>query len=342
MKFDFIIGNPPYQEEQEGDNLTFAPPIYHKFIDEAYELAGAVELIHPARFLFNAGSTPREWNKKMLKDKHFKILYYEEDASRIFPSTMIKGGIAISYRDKNRNFGAIGVFTKHKELSDIMHKASPKSPDNAMSNFIYNQNRFNLDVLYQAHPEYRNIIGGNGHDTRFRNNIFDKLTVFHEERQHKTDVPVLGVIKNKRTQRYIAQEFVDKKHINYKCWKVLLSSAVGTGTLGETLGQTVILAPNECYTQTFIGVGALHSQSEALAVEKYIKTKFCRTLLGVLKITHHITPDCFRHVPLQDFTPSSDIDWTQPVAGIDRQLYAKYGLSDEEINFIETHVKEMA
>ena len=75
MKFDFIIGNPPYQEEQEGDNKTFAPPVYHHFIESAYTLAETVELIHPARCLFNAGSTPKAWNEKMLNDPHLYSSY---------------------------------------------------------------------------------------------------------------------------------------------------------------------------------------------------------------------------------------------------------------------------
>ena len=86
MKFDFIIGNPPYQEEQEGDNKNFAPPIYHRFIDGSYELADKVELIHPARFLFDAGSTPKNWNRKMLNDPHLKVIKYEAYSANIFPN----------------------------------------------------------------------------------------------------------------------------------------------------------------------------------------------------------------------------------------------------------------
>ena len=75
MRFNFVIGNPPYQDETIGDNKGFAPPIYHKFLDEAYKVSDAVEMIHPARFLFNAGSTPKTWNAKMLNDIHFKVLH---------------------------------------------------------------------------------------------------------------------------------------------------------------------------------------------------------------------------------------------------------------------------
>lgn len=94
MKFDFVIGNPPYQEQTIGDNKGFAPPVYDKFIDGAMAISDKVELIHPARFLFNAGSTPKAWNEKMLDNSHFKVLRYEENASNIFSNTDIKGGVA--------------------------------------------------------------------------------------------------------------------------------------------------------------------------------------------------------------------------------------------------------
>ena len=92
MKFDFIIGNPPYQDETVGEQKTFAPPIYHHFMDAAYQLADKVELIHPARFLSNIGSTPKAWNKKMMADPHFKILFHEQNSASIFPGMDIRGG----------------------------------------------------------------------------------------------------------------------------------------------------------------------------------------------------------------------------------------------------------
>ena len=90
-----------------------------------------------------------------------------------------------------------------------------------------------------------------------------------------------------------------------------------------------------------MSVGAFDTEDEAVTCEKYLKTKFARTLLGVLKATQNGSKPCYRMIPLQDFTPSSDIDWSKSIHEIDLQLYKKYGLSDEEINFIETNVKEM-
>ena len=122
MKFDFAIGNPPYQDNTIGENDTYAPPVYNKFMDAAYTVANKVELIHPARFLFNAGSTPKAWNQKMLNDNHFKVMEYEEDCSKVFSNTEIKGGIAITYRDSEKDFGTIEIFTPYPELNTFFHE----------------------------------------------------------------------------------------------------------------------------------------------------------------------------------------------------------------------------
>lgn len=94
-------------------------------------------------------------------------------------------------------------------------------------------------------------------------------------------------------------------------------------------------------TETFISIGCFDEKEEAMAALKYVKTKFVRILLGVLKVTQHITPEKWLYVPVQNFTASSDIDWSKSVSEIDRQLYWKYGLTKEEIAFIESHGKEM-
>ena len=114
--FDYVIGNPPYQEEftSEG-NKTYAAPVYNLFMDATNEVSEKVELIHPARFLFNAGSTPKAWNQKMLNDEHFKVLHYEQDSSKVFSNTDIKGGVAITYHDNSKKYEAIRVLTNSQK-----------------------------------------------------------------------------------------------------------------------------------------------------------------------------------------------------------------------------------
>ena len=117
---------------------------------------------------------------------------------------------------------------------------------------------------------------------------------------------------------------------------MFIPEANGSGALGEVLSTPLIGA-----TETFLSIGAFATEREAANCLKYVKSKFARAMLGVLKITQHNTREKWVYVPLQDFSSSSDIDWSQSIAEIDQQLYAKYGLSAEEIAFIESHVKEM-
>ena len=129
-------------------------------------------------------------------------------------------------------------------------------------------------------------------------------------------------------------------------FKVMVPTSNGSGAIGEVLsspliGSPLIGSPLIGYTRSFIGIGAFDTKKEAEACYKYIKSKFARTMLGILKITQDNNKPTWRYVPMQDFTSSSDIDWSQSVAEIDAQLYKKYGLDDSEIAFIESHVKEM-
>ncbi len=179
MKFDFIIGNPPYQDETVGEQKNFAAPIYDKFLDNAYAMADCVELIHPARFLFNAGGTQKSWNRKMLNDTHLKVLWYEADSSKVFANTDIKGGIAITYRDANQDFGAIGAFTAFTELNSIKQKVwniSTKSISDIVSN--RGQYRFS-DLAYEEQPEEMQKVT----DPRISAPVFERMpTLFTEEK----------------------------------------------------------------------------------------------------------------------------------------------------------------
>ena len=340
MKFDFVIGNPPYQDNTLGENDTFAPPVYNLFMDAAYSIADKAELIHPARFLFNAGSTPKVWNQKMLNDEHFKVLYYQQDSSKIFSNTDIKGGVAITYHDSTQKFGAIEIFTHFNELNSIRLKAAPDEGDTNLSDIVYTQNRFDLVALYADYPHFRDVIGSKGKDNRFRNNIFDKIPIFTDDAQEDA-IRVIGISKNKRTWKYISIKYVEKEHENLNKWKVLVPRANGSGAIGEVLSTPLVGYPLVGYTQSFIGFGAFYTENEALACMKYIKSKFARALLGILKITQDNDRSVWKLIPLQDFTENSDIDWTKSISEIDQQLYKKYNLTQDEINFIEEKVKEM-
>ena len=342
--FDYAIGNPPYNDSfgilGQGENDNYAAPVYNEFMDAAYKIADKVELIHPARFLFNAGSTPKKWNEKMLSDPHFKVMKYEEDATKVFANTDIKGGIAITYRDANKNYGSIDVFVKYKELKNIAKKASPESANDSITSIIYTQNRFDLEEMYKFNPEIRKNIGSEGKDKRLRNNTFEKVPLFKEEKTPDS-ISVIGVIKNTRKWMYIQRKYIDTNHENLSKWKVIVPRANGKGTLSDIFSSPIVIGPNEGYTQTFLGIGAFDKKNEANNLLKYIKTKFLRALLCVLKADQHNERNTWRHIPLQNFSDNSDINWSKSIPEIDQQLYEKYGLSKGEIEFIETHVKEM-
>ena len=343
--FDYCIGNPPYNEDfdNSGENGNYAKPVYNIFMDATYKVAEKVELIHPARFLFNAGSTPKVWNEKMLHDEHFEVLRYEENSAVFFPSlaTPIKGGIAISYRDDKKTVGAIGIFTKYAELNTILKKTGPVDEDHSLMSIVYIQNRFDLDALYKDHSDYKPYIGSDGKDPRFEKNIFVKIPAFTEDKSSESDIRTLGIFQQKREWRYILEKYVDKNHQNLSKYKVVLSVANGNGEFGQTLGTPVILKINEAYTRSFIGIGAFDKEEDAEALLKYLKSKFARAMLSILKVTQMTNKDVWRYVPLQDFSPSSDIDWSKSIHEIGLQLYRKYGLDASEIDFIENNVKEM-
>lgn len=335
MKFDAIVGNPPYQIMATGD-ANGSDPIYHLFIDAACKLGEKVSFIHPARFLFNAGKTPKDWNEKMLNDEHYKVVQYWANSGDVFPTVDIKGGVAVTYWDKNKTFEKIGTFTSYPELNGIKKKAAPTEEINSLMSIMYNQTNFDLDVLLKEHPDYIKGIGSEGKDRRLEKNIFDKIPLFTEEKTNEEDIKILGVIKNKRSYRFIPRKYLDISHENLMKYKVLVPRSNGSGAIGEVL-STPILG----YTRTFLGIGAFDSKEEAENALKYVRTKFARTMLGILKITQDNPIETWRLVPLQDFTTKSDIDWSQSIPEIDKQLYKKYNLSPEEIAFIESKVREM-
>lgn len=307
-------------------------------MDAVYPIANKVELITPARFLFNAGATPKVWNEQMLNDEHFKILKYEPKSTKVFPGIDIKGGVTITYRDETKTYSAIKVFTSYPELNSILNKVKDYP---SIQSIIVLQVKFNLEALYAEHPEWKVCIGSDGRERRLTSNIFDRVPAFTNERQNPDDIEIFGIEKNKRISKYISSKYIDATHKSLYKYKVLVPEANGSGAIGEVLSTPLIGTPLIGYTFSFIGFGCFETAVEAENCNKYLKSKFARACLGILKITQHNTPSVWRYVPLQDFTSASDIDWSKSIAEIDQQLYAKYRFSPEEIQFIETHVKEM-
>ena len=350
MKFDFIIGNPPYQEEQvsedfDGSLKNYAPPIYNRFMEECYSIADAVELIHPARFLFNAGSTPKAWNEKMLSDKHFKVLFYEEDGSKVFPSlsTPLRGGVAITYRDARKDFGAIQAFTKYPEINDILHKVIYCKSFETLMGIVYSRTSYRFTDLMHAENPYAITRVSKGHAYDMSSNIMGlipELFLAEKPNDGKDYIQILGRENNKRIYKFIRRDYV-KQVDNLDFYKVYVAQANGSGEFGDVLSEPVVEKPGVGSTETFLSIGKFETIEEAESLVKYIKTKFSRALLSVLKVTQNGNKPVWKMIPLQDFTTASDIDWSKSIPEIDQQLYRKSGLDQAEIDFIESHVKEM-
>ena len=338
--FDFCIGNPPYQEVTESES-TRMPPVYDKFMDAANEVADVVELITPARFLFNAGQTPKVWNQKMLEDVHFRVLHYEQDASKIFSNTDIKGGVAITYRNSNEKYDPIQVFVPYPELNTILKKAGAKEIENSLTDIADSSNVYNLDGIYKDHPDYTKYIGAEGKHSQLKTNVLNINPIFTDTPTEDDDYAVYGLVNGKRGVKYCHRRYLKSLHKSLYKHKVLVPKATGSGNFGDALSEMIIVHPDDAFTQTYISIGTFDTEEEAINLEKYIKTKFCRALLFVLKVTQDNLPAVWRYIPKQDFTNVSDIEWSQSIHEIDLQLYRKYGLSKEEIDFIETNVKEM-
>lgn len=198
------------------------------------------------------------------------------------------------------------------------------------------------DKMHEEHPEALSQLS-KGHPYDMSTNIFDRLPqVFFDEKPKDGNeyIRILGRENNRRTYKYVKKSYVNTPAPLMK-YSVALPKANNTGEFGETLAQPEITNPGTGTTETFLSVGYFSDEIEAASCLKYLSTKFARCLLGVLKTTQDLTPEKWKYVPLQDFTSSSDIDWSKNIPEIDRQLYAKYGLDADEIHFIETRVKEM-
>ena len=348
MKFDFVIGNPPYQDDTIGDNKTFAPPVYNKFMDAAYKAGVKVELITPARFLFDAGATPKDFNRRMLNDPHLKVIDYAPDARKYFKGVDIEGGVAITLRDETKDFGAIGTFISFDELRSICEKFILRSDFVAFGQIISGRTPYLFtDKLHEENPNAATKLS-DGHPYDISSNAFTALPeIFLNEKPSFDCLRVLGRLNNERAYCWIRKDFVRGRVEEYVSkWKIFVPKANGaSGKLNDKeaariISKPVIGEPLDICTDTFLVVGAFDTRAEADSCIAYIKSKFARAMLGALKVTPVNPKATWAKVPMQDFNPAtSDIDWG---GDVDAQLYRKYGLDDAEIKFIESHVKEMS
>lgn len=340
VKIKVVVGNPPYQEVNEG-NGNGANPLYHLFIDLARKLSPIGSMIHPARFLFKAGKTPKDWNEKILSDPYFKVVDYWVKSIDVFNNVDVKGGIAITMWNENEKCGPIGFFSPYPEVRNILKKVQSYNTE-SFSDIVYPRDLYKLsDKLYTENP-WAEGRQSQGHRLDIGSSIFDVFPeLFLDNAPNESEyIGLYGLLGRDRVTKWIKRSYI-KLPDNIDKFKVLVPKSNGSGAIGEVLSTPVIGVPVIGHTLTFLSIGRFDKAPQAEACLKYIKTRFARLLLGTLKVTQDNPKDTWANVPMQDFTADSDIDWSKSVEEIDAQLYAKYNLSDEEIAFIESMIKPM-
>jgi hypothetical protein len=195
-----------------------------------------------------------------------------------------------------------------------------------------------LYSIQESHPDVTSLSPNEEYE--LKSSTFDVLPYVFLDTKPDDEFnyyKLLGLVGGKRTTRWIKKEYMTPRYANNNIekYKVFIPESNGSGTLGEVLSTPVVAGPNESSTPTFISVGCFDTETEANNLLKYIKTKFVRILLGILKKTQHNPASVWGYIPMQDFTSSSDIDWNQTISGIDAQLYDKYKLTKEDVDFID-------
>lgn len=335
MKFDAVVSNPPYQV---GVNKE---PLYHHFISIGMEIGDLGTLIHPGRFLFNAGKTPKAWNQKMLNDEHFKVVKYWKKSDEVFDAVDIKGGVAVTMWDKQNVIGPIGTFVLHDELRTIQEKVESLGEE-SFSKLVYSRDLYQLtELFYKENPELEGR-QSKGHRFDLGTTAFSLFPeVFSDEKPAGNGYAlVVGRENDTRIAKWIKKEYL-KLPDNFESYKVVVPKSNGSGHFGESLSSPFVAAPFHAQNTTFLSIGKFDSIFEAEACLKYIKTKFVRCMLGILKVTQDNPKSVWSKVPLQNFTQQSDINWDLPIAELDAALYQKYNLTRDEIEFIKSNVSAM-
>ena len=334
MRFDVIIGNPPYQLSDGGAQAS-AKPIYHLFIEQAQKLMPRfLKMIIPARW-YTGGKGLDKFRDNMINDKRIRILHDYVDASECFSGVEIKGGVCYFLWDKDYS-GECEIF-KHK--GNEIEISRRYLVEKGVKIFI----RENKLISIMRKVWANNKIEKDSFETiisstkpyGLRGDFFKNPSKYGMPKIRETtlggDLRILGLDGSKRVYRYISQNYpLPKRDLLYN-YKIFIPRNVGNGEFGDFTPTTVVASPKDLCTETFVQAGPFQSINEANNADNYIRTKFFRALISIRKQDQGASKAVYHFVPLQDFSES----WT------DEKLYKKYGLTEDEIAFIESMIRPM-
>lgn len=321
MKFDVIVGNPPYQMTGGGGG-TNDTPLYHYFVQQAKLLNPShIVMVTPSRWIAG-GRGLGQFRAEMLADKQVRSLVDYPNSNEIFPGRDIKSGVAYFHweagtegecdvtviRDGNpekqkRNLDEFDVFVRDEKAVAILRK-----------------------VLAYKEKSVIDIMSG---DTPF-----GLATNFDGYHLKESDADVkLHAINKQRVEGWMPRDLVPRGHDLIGSWKVLAPKAYGAGEAvpHQILGETIVAAPESCCTQSYLVAGPFDTKKAATAFDSYLHTRFFRFLVSLRKITQDALRSTYTWVPQQTW----DKTWT------DAELYKKYGITKAEQAYIEAMVKEM-
>ncbi len=322
MKFDVIISNPPYQLNDGGGMGASAIPLYHKFVLQAKKLNPRfITMIIPARW-YSGGKGLDEFRENMLSDNRIRILHDFTNASDCFVGVEIKGGICYFLWDRdNRGLCQVNTHNDNEIVSTVVRPLL----ENGNDVFIrYNES---IPILHKVLDKSK-IFWSEIVSSR---NPFGFSSNFNDFSKINSSSGMKIYAQNKKSG-YLSSKYTVSKNINLiKSWKLLLSKAVGSGDMRTDRIIPIIAEPNSICTETYLVAGPFPSETVAKNAFSYTQTKFFHFLFGLKKITQNTTSKSYSFVPVQDFSKP----WT------DEELYKKYDLSKDEIDFIESMIKPM-
>ena len=358
MKFNAVVGNPPYQI-MDGGAQASATPVYNIFVSIAKKMHPAyISMIMPSRW-YCGGKGLDEFRDEMLNDVHIKVLHDFLNPDTVFPKTNIRGGLCFFLWSETYNneteLTEVVTHSNDEEVSSVKRHLKTENVD------IFVRRQKAVEILTKVlHSDFTSFAAHVSSRKPFGlDTTFAKGAGFNKNSNSlKNSVDCYG---KGWTLGYVERNMV-KQHTEWiDEWKVFTSRANNIGTeLNDDNLVTVIGKPNQVCTESYLilGVG-LNPKLQKKSCEnlcKFFKSKFARFMHSIAKASQDATAQTYQFVPLQDFTSESDIDWSKSVSAvdaaakkkyqldineIDAQLYAKYNLTKEEITFIETHVKEM-